>query len=105
MTNFLLVYHGGTMPASEEEGQKLMAAWTAWFGALGNAVVDAGNPVGRSMTVHPGGKVTDDGGPNPAAGYTVLRAAGADAIAAMAKSSPHLGGGGTIEIAPIIEMG
>lgn len=105
MTNFLLIYHGGTMPASEEEGQKLMAAWMAWFGTLGDAVVDGGNPVGQSMTVHPGGNVTNDGGPNPTAGYTVLRAQDADAVAALARGCPHLGVGGTIEIAPIIEMG
>ncbi|HHZ09929.1 MAG TPA: hypothetical protein GX405_14245 [Rhizobiales bacterium] len=105
MTNFLLVYHGGTMPASEEEGRKLMAAWMGWFGALGDAVVDGGNPVGRSLTVHPGGEVINDGGPNSTAGYTVLRAADADAAAALAKGCPHLGVGGTIEIAPIIEMG
>lgn len=105
MPNFLLVYHGGTMPASEEEGQKVMQAWLSWFGSLGDAVVDGGNPVGKSMTVHPGGKVTDDGGPSPTTGYSVLKAADADAVAAMARRCPHLDADGTIEIAPIIEMG
>lgn len=105
MTKYLLIYHGSFTPPSEEEGQKLMAAWIAWFDSLGDAVVDSGNPVGKSITVHPGGKVTDDGGQSPAAGYTIVKAECVDAVAALAKSCPHLASGGTIEIAPIIEMG
>ena len=31
MAKFLLITRGGTMPASPEEGARVMAAWTAWF--------------------------------------------------------------------------
>ncbi|MGE0501048.1 MAG: YciI family protein [Rhizobiaceae bacterium] len=105
MTKYLLVYHGGgQMPASEEEGKKVMQAWMAWFGSLGGAVVDGGNPVGASKTMHPGGKVTDGGGANAATGYSVIEAKDDADIAKKAKGCPHLADGGTIEIAPIMEM-
>src|SRR3982074_41235 len=44
MSNFVLVYTGGSRPASEAEGKKVMEAWGAWFGKLGDKVVDPGNP-------------------------------------------------------------
>ena len=46
MAKYLYVYHGGRPPASKEEGAKLMDAWGKWFGSLGSAVIDGGNPVG-----------------------------------------------------------
>lgn len=104
MPKYLLVYHGGSMPESEEEGQKEMQAWMAWFGTLGEAVADGGNPVGMSKTVHPGGKVTDDGGSNPTSGYSVIAAASIDGAVEMARGCPHLRDG-TVEVAEIIEMG
>jgi hypothetical protein len=104
MPNFLLVYHGGAMPQSEDEGARMMKAWMDWLGGLGAAVVDEGNPVGKSKTVHPGGRVSDDGGSDPASGYSILKAQDIDAATAMAKDCPHLQAGGTIEIAQIIEM-
>lgn len=106
MPKYLLVYHGATgpMPSSQEEIDKVMAAWGAWFGTLGDAVVDGGNPVGKSITVHPGGKVTNDGGSDPATGYSILSANSEAEVAEMAKGCPHLGDGGRIEIAPIMEM-
>ena len=105
MPKFLLVYHGGTMPESEEEGQKVLQAWMSWFETLGDAVADDGNPVGKSKTVHPGGKVTDDGGPSPASGYSILHAKDMDDAVTKAKGCPHLADGGTVEVAEIIEMG
>ena len=33
MAKFLLITRGGTMPASPEEGAKVMQAWTDWFTA------------------------------------------------------------------------
>ena len=51
MANYLLAYRGGSTPDSEEEQQAVMAAWTSWFGSLGPAVVDGGNPFSVSATV------------------------------------------------------
>ncbi len=38
MTNFVLLYTGGTMPKSEEEKADMMAAWGAWYEKIGAAV-------------------------------------------------------------------
>ena len=57
MPNYLLVFHGGTAPQSEEEGRKVMQEWTSWMDGLGAAVVDGGNPVGTSKTISPDGSV------------------------------------------------
>lgn len=104
MAKYLFVYHGGSTPETEEEGKQVMDAWGAWLGGLGSAVIDGGNPVGMSTTVHPGGKVTNDGGANPASGYSLIEATDdADAVA-KAKGCPILEAGGSIELAEAFDM-
>jgi predicted enzyme related to lactoylglutathione lyase len=44
MANFVLLYTGGGMPETEAEQAAVMQAWTTWYGQLGSAVVDGGNP-------------------------------------------------------------
>ena len=106
MAKFLYVYHGsGKMPTSEAEKKQMTDAWTGWFDSLGAAVIDAGNPVGMSKTVLPGGKVENNGGPNPTGGYSIIEAKDIDDAASKAKGCPMLMSPNTnIEIAPIIEM-
>lgn len=104
MPDFIFAYHGGKTPETPEEGAEVMAAWQAWFGAMGDAVVIPGNPVGQSKTVSAAG-VADDGGANPLSGYTVVRAAEIGAATDMAKGCPMVvSGNGTVEVAEIIEM-
>jgi hypothetical protein len=104
MAKYLLVYHGGAMPQTKAEQEQVMKAWTGWFGTLGKAVVDGGNPVGKSTTVMPNGSVATNGGANPASGYSILDAKDeADAVK-MAKGCPILAGGGSVELAPIMAM-
>ena len=55
MATYLLAYRGGGMAETDEEREKAMAAWGAWFGGLGPAIVDAGNPFGASASVGNGG--------------------------------------------------
>ena len=61
MPKYLFVYHGGDHPDTEEEAKEVMDDWGNWLGSMGAAVIDGGNPVGKSHTVHPDGTVTDDG--------------------------------------------
>ncbi len=104
MTKFVYVYHGGAVPQTPEEGEKVMAAWVAWFGTLGKAVVDAGAPFGKSTTVSVKG-TADNGGSNPASGYSIIDAADMEAASVLAKGCPILeGGAGTVEIAEILPM-
>lgn len=105
MAQFLFVYHMGSsspMPTDPEEIEAGMEKWRSWMGSLGDALVVPGSPVGKSNTVSHDG-VTRNGGPNPAAGYSVVEAADIDAANDMAKGCPILDGG-TVEVAPIIEM-
>jgi hypothetical protein len=104
MAKYLFVYHGGENPKSDEEAAEVMDAWGSWLGSMGSAVVDGGNPVGMSSTVHPDGSVTDDGGANPASGYSLIEAKDLDDAIAKARGCPHLQGNGTIEIAETFDM-
>ena len=104
MAKYLFVYHGGGRPASKEDQEKAMAAWGAWFGSMGKAVINGGNPVGKSWTVKGNGSVTKDGGANPVSGYSLIEAKDYDGAAALAKGCPMLAAGGSIEIAEAMDM-
>lgn len=103
MANYVLAYHGGGMPETEEEGQKVMAAWEAWYGQLGPAIVDGGAPTGQSKTVS-STSVSDGGGANPLTGYTIVSANDLEGAVALAKGCPILESGGTVEVAETIDM-
>lgn len=102
MPNFVFAYHGGKKPESPEEGAELMARWKAWLAGLGDAVVNPGTPLGMSKTVSSSG-VSDDGGSNPLAGFSIVNADSMDAALEMAKACPFVEMG-TIEVAEAMEM-
>ncbi len=96
MANFVLVYHGGAMPESPEEGAKVMTAWTTWFGKLGDALVDGGNPASKTRRIGADGTVSDDAaGPS---GYSIIKADSLDAAVELAKGCPVLAGGASIQV-------
>lgn len=103
MAQFILAYHGGRKPESPEEGAEHMAGWKAWLENLGDAVVNPGTPLGMSKTVSAKG-VTDDGGPNPLMGFSVVEADTIEAAVKMAKGCPTLEMDGTIEVAEMKQM-
>ena len=103
MQKYVLAYHGSPQLKSPEDGQKHMQQWRSWMNGLGDAVVDPGVPVGKSKTVSRAG-VTNDGGSNPLSGYTVVQAQDIDEALAMAMACPHVTAGGTIEVAPVMNM-
>jgi hypothetical protein len=104
MAKYLFVYHGGKPPANPAEIPEVMNAWGAWFGSLGAAVIDGGNPVGKSSTVKADGSLVSDGGANPASGYSLIEASSIEDAHAKAKGCPLLKAGGTIEIAQAMDM-
>ena len=65
MPKYVLAYHGGSIPEDPAAQAEGMAAWGAWFGSLGDAVIDGGNPTSVSKTVT-AKSVTDGGGAKPA---------------------------------------
>lgn len=104
MAKYLFVYHGGSRPLSEADAKKVMDAWGKWFGSMGSAVIDGGNPVGKSSTVKADGSLAGDGGTNPASGYSLIEAVNLEEAHRKAQGCPILKSGGTIEIAQAIDM-
>jgi hypothetical protein len=104
MAKYLLLYHGGKHPESPTEQAEVMDAWGQWFGSMGSAVVDGGNPVGQSSTVQSDGSVVSNGGSNPASGYSLIEASGLDDALSKAKGCPILSAGGSIEVAEAMDM-
>ena len=104
MPKYLFTYHGGKRPANEAETKKYMDAWGGWFGAMGKAVVDGGNPCKPSSTVQPNGSVTNDGGANPVGGYSLINADNMEDALKKAKGSPILAAGGSVEVCEAIDM-
>ena len=104
MPNYLYSYHGGgDMPEDPEVVEKVMGEWMAWYGKMGDAIVDGGSPVSVAKTIASDGAVSDGGGANPVTGYTVISADDLDAAVAAAKDHPHLQVG-SIEISELIDM-
>jgi hypothetical protein len=97
MAKYVLVYKGGNAPQSEEEGAAVMQAWMTWFGGLGQAVVDVGNPFGPSMAVATDGTASD-GATSGLTGYSILSADSLSAATELAKNCPQLASGGSIEV-------
>lgn len=97
MANYVFVYKGGGMAATEAEQQAAMAQWMKWFGGLGAAVVDVGTPFGPSKSVGSNGSVNDGGG-SSLTGYSIVKADNITSAAGMAKNCPILTNGGTVEV-------
>ncbi len=102
MPEYIIAYHGGREPESPEEGAKGKEKWKTWLGDLGDAIVNPGTPLGMNRLVSSSG-VSDDGGPDPLTGYTIVKADDMDAALEMAKACPFLEVG-TLEVAEIMQM-
>ena len=103
MPNFIFAYHGGGMPETPEEGERVMAAWNAWYGGMGDKITNGGGPLGQSHTVSKSG-VKEDGGANPLSGFTVVSATNYAEADKMAAGCPILADGGNVEVCEIVEM-
>jgi hypothetical protein len=97
MPKYLLAYKGGSTPDSPDEQEAVMNAWTSWFGSLGPAVVDPGNPFSVSASVDSDGRVAD-GGEAALTGYSLLEATDLSAASELARGCPVLQNGGRVEV-------
>ena len=100
MANFVLLYSGGSAGTSPAEREKVMQQWGAWFGKLGDKIVDAGNPFSEHAKNVANGVSVHDGsvGNPPATGYSILKADSLNAAADLAKGCPVLQSGGKITV-------
>ncbi|ALV44521.1 Uncharacterized conserved protein [Arthrobacter alpinus] len=108
MSKFIYIYNGPATPIdqfTEEQSAKELAAWGAWMGGVGTALLDAGAPFGARAAVSDGGTsvTTSD-----LQGYSILEAESLDAAKTLAKGHPFLSEGKgrfTLEIFELVDMG
>lgn len=97
MATYVYLYQGGGMPETKEEQDAVMARWGAWYGELGDAVTDGGNPFGPSREVVADGTSSSEAR-SKLSGYTIVSADSLDAATKMAAGCPVLTGGGRVEV-------
>lgn len=98
MTKYVLLYEGGSMPQSPEEGERVRNDWMAWFGSAGSAILDPGNAFGESGAVGP---AMHDSGVN---GYTLVEGGSLAEVERLVGDHPHLKAGGRIEVHATVAM-
>lgn len=88
MKNYVFIYHNSGVrdTVSPEDSQ---AEWQAFFGGLGDAIVDAGNPFNT------GGKAVEKSGVSAiekwaSTGYSIVKASSMDEAVKMAQACPVL---------------
>ncbi|MDH3295718.1 MAG: hypothetical protein OER95_15480 [Acidimicrobiia bacterium] len=103
MPNYVLTYHGemGSMPEPDVM-EAVMKEWEAWYGSMGDSLVDGGAPFGETASIGPDGSNTA----NPASitGYTVVKADDMAGATAIAQGCPVLKDGQTVQISQAIDM-
>lgn len=103
MANFVFLYHGGEMPEGEDAQKKMMDAWMAWFGQLGDSMVDGGNPIAPGAKKISGEGAVSDAG-SDVTGYTVIKADSMAEAVEKAKSCP-IGAGASMTVHETVQMG
>jgi hypothetical protein len=99
MSNYVLLYTGGGMPATEAERKKITDEWMAWYKKIDSAVVDQGNPFSpMAKNISGDGKVFDGPVGAMVTGYTIIKAMSLDAAIQLAKSCPALKNGSKISV-------
>jgi hypothetical protein len=102
MKKFLITYHGSGMPSNPdpEMMKQVKAAFGAWLGEAGNAVVDPGAPI-RTVGQVAKGTATPQ---VEIGGYTILQAESLDAAKAILSKHPFVGRGGTLQISEVLAV-
>lgn len=102
MAKYVLAYTGGSMAETPEAQEAVMKAWMDWFGTLGSAVLDGGNPFGASTAVRSDGSTgtTTTG----LSGYSTVQADNLELAAKLASGCPILEAGGSVEVFEAIDM-
>jgi len=100
VSKYILAFHGGNKPESQEEGAKQMEKYQAWLKGLGDAAVEPGMPLGMSKVVSSNG-IKDSDKANSCSGLQMLNADSMEAAIEFAKSCPFLAMNGTIEVTEV----
>ena len=102
MGKYVFAYTGGGMAETPAAQEAVMQAWGAWFGGLGDVVIDGGNPFGASTLVK------GDGSTGTAktglGGYSIVSADSLELAAKLTSGCPIFDAGGAVEVFEAIEM-
>jgi hypothetical protein len=89
------------MPDDPEMMEQAKAAFGAWLGSAGDAVVDPGAPVFLATQV----AGDEPGDPVEIGGYSIVQAESPDDAAEVLATHPFVARGGTLQVNQIIELG
>jgi len=98
VTDYVLLYGGGSMPETEAAQADVMKAWDSWFSTLGPALKDGGNPFTPMARRIAADGTVSDGAPGAASGYSIIQADSLDEATEMAKGCPVVQGGASITV-------
>ena len=103
MATYVLVYLGGTQPASEDEARQHMMKYSEWLNGLGDAVLSPTIPLKDTHTVGFDGSVRE-GGTSAMSVFTVISAVSMESAIEIAQACPFLEIGGTLEVSEMMQM-
>src|SRR5438045_977227 len=104
MAKFIYLYRGPATSMSDltpEQGAERMAAFGAWMGKVGTALVDGGSPFGSSASVRDDGT---DAAAGDLIGYTIVEADDLAAAKALTDGLPFLAGSDGLCAVEIFEL-
>ena len=104
MSRYIFGYHGRAVtPETAPQVQAVMAAWQTWFGNMGSALIDIGNPAGPSQVLASNGAVSKPAGVG-LTGYSIVEADSMETALKLAQGCPIFATGGSIEVAELVAM-
>jgi len=93
---FLFIYNATPEPGTETDEE-----WMAWFGSIGQHLVDVGNPIQGGTLVKGGERTELTSFDDFVGGYSPINAADIDEAVALAKGCPSAGGVRVFETIPM----
>ncbi len=102
MGKYVVVYVGGSMGETPEAHEASMNEWMGWFGSLGSAVTDMGNPFVNSTALEGDGERREAS--SGLSGYSIVEAESLDDAANLVAKCPILAEGGTLELYEALQM-
>jgi hypothetical protein len=85
MKKFMFLFKGYTTPTPE-----IGKAWMDWFAAVGDRMIDSGNPMSNGAEVTPGGVTPLELGLDSFTGYSIVNADNADEALQLASTNPMI---------------
>jgi hypothetical protein len=84
MKKFVLLYIGSRRQPTPD----MMEKWTKWFGALGERIVDSGNPLGPGKEITQSGTEALPQSSEEILGYSIINAESVEEVEKLRKDCP-----------------